>query len=198
MKHAFLVGIDEAGRGPLAGPVSVGVVVMPFNFKPALAKYSVKDSKKLSEKDREIWYKWLIKERRLNKINFATALVSHEVIDKRGIVYAVRLGIKRCLNRLELNPNKCEILLDGSLRAPAKFKNQKTIIKGDETEPIIALASIAAKVRRDRQMTRLAKEYPKYNFEVHKGYGTKAHYAALKKYGPSVIHRLSFLKGGVE
>lgn len=198
MKHVFLVGVDEAGRGPLAGPVAVGVVVMPISFRSVLKKYRVKDSKKLTENKREGWYKWLYKERRLGKINFATALVSHKIIDKKGIVYAVKLGIRKCLNRLNLRPLRCQILLDGSLKAPAKFKNQTTLIRGDETEPIIALASIAAKVRRDRHMTRLAKKYPKYNLEVHKGYGTKAHYVALKKYGPSVIHRLSFLRGVVD
>ncbi len=193
----WLVGIDEAGRGPLAGPVSVGVVVAPSAFKTVFKKYAVKDSKKLSEKDREQWYKWLNKERREGKLNFATALVSNQIIDKQGIVPAVRLGIKRCLARLNLEPEECEVLLDGSLKAPLIFKSQKTIIKGDETEPIIALASIAAKVRRDRYMCRLAAEYPKYQFEIHKGYGTKAHYAALKKHGLSTIHRLSFLKRGV-
>ncbi|MBP9856171.1 MAG: ribonuclease HII [Candidatus Pacebacteria bacterium] len=194
----WLVGIDEAGRGPLAGPVSVGVVVAPSAFKTAFKKYAVKDSKKLSEKDREQWYKWLNKERREGKLNFATALVSNQIIDKQGIVPAVRLGIKRCLTRLNLEPEECEVLLDGSLKAPLIFKQQKTIIKGDETEPIIALASIAAKVRRDRYMCRLAPKYPKYNFEIHKGYGTKAHYAALKKHGLSTIHRLSFLTKGVK
>lgn len=195
MKLKYLVGIDEAGRGPLAGPVSVGVVVAPIEFKTVFKKYAIKDSKKLSEKNRERWYKWLSKERRLGKVNFATALISHEVIDNKGIVYAVKLGIKRCLNRLNLRPSVCQVLLDGSLKAPLLFKNQTTIIRGDETVPIIALASIAAKVRRDRYMCRLAKKFPKYQFEIHKGYGTKAHYQALKKYGLSTVHRLSFLKG---
>lgn len=194
----WLVGIDEAGRGPLAGPVSVGVVVAPMTFKTVFKKYAVKDSKKLSEQDRERWYKWLVKERREDKLNFATALVSNQVIDKQGIVPAVRLGIKRCLNRLNLKPEECEVLLDGSLKAPLIFNQQKTIIKGDETEPIIALASIAAKVRRDRYMCRLAKKYPQYQFEIHKGYGTKGHYKALKKHGASLIHRLSFLTKGVK
>jgi ribonuclease HII len=193
MTVKYLVGVDEAGRGPLAGPVSVGVVVAPLQFKTVFKKYAVKDSKKLTENKREEWYRWLNKERRLGKINFATALISHEVIDKRGIVPAVKLGIKKCLKRLGLKPEECEVLLDGSLKAPNEFKKQQTIIKGDEREPVIALASIAAKVRRDRQMVRLAKIYPVYHFEIHKGYGTKAHYAALKKYGPSLIHRRTFL-----
>ena len=193
MTVKYLVGVDEAGRGPLAGPVSVGVVVAPLTFNMAFKKYAVKDSKKLSEKNREEWYRWLSKERRLGKINFATALISSDFIDKKGIVPAVKLGIKKCLKRLDLNPAECQVLLDGSLKAPAQFKNQQTIIKGDEREPIIALASIAAKVRRDKQMVKLAQIYPSYKFEIHKGYGTKAHYAALKKYGPSLIHRRTFL-----
>ncbi|MDO8183885.1 MAG: ribonuclease HII [bacterium] len=193
MTVKYLVGIDEAGRGPLAGPVSVGVVVAPIEFKTVFKRYAVKDSKKLTEINREKWYKWLNQERKLKKINFATALISHEVIDKRGIVPAVRLGIRRCLTRLSLKPAECQVLLDGSLKAPLIFTNQKTIIKGDERESIIALASIAAKVRRDRYMCHLAKKFPHYHFEVHKGYGTKAHYLALKKYGLSTVHRLSFL-----
>lgn len=178
----------------MAGPVSVGVVVMPLLFKPALSKYSVKDSKKLSEKNREQWYRWLSQERRLGQIDFATALVSEKFIDQKGIVPAVRLGIRRCLTRLNLESRTVKILLDGGLKAPRQFTNQQTIIRGDETEPIIALASIAAKVRRDRFMTRLAKQFPQYHFEIHKGYGTAAHYKSLKKYGPSTVHRLSFLK----
>lgn len=126
---------------------------------------------------------------------FATALVSEQIIDTKGIVPAVRLGIKNCLQRLKLEPGACEIRLDGSLKAPRKFVFQHTIIKGDETEPVIALASIAAKVRRDRQMTRLAKLYPLYDFEIHKGYGTAAHYRALAKHGPCFIHRQTFIKG---
>ncbi len=198
MKMTYLVGVDEAGRGPLAGPVAVGVVVMPFTLKKALTKHAVKDSKKLSAKERDKWYRFLHRERRLGKINFSTALVSHKIIDERGIVFAVRVGIKKCLSRLNLKPDSCQILLDGSLKAPVKFKNQKTIIRGDETEPIIALASIAAKVRRDRYMIRLAKEYPHYNFEVHKGYGTALHYRQIKKHGLCTIHRLSFLTKGVK
>jgi len=191
----YLVGVDEAGRGPLAGPVSVGVVVIPMTLKPALNRYGVKDSKGLSVGDRERWYQWILKERRAGKLNFVTALVSARTIDERGIVAAVERGINRCLARLDLSPDACRILLDGSLRAPAKFKKQKTIIRGDETEPIIALASVAAKVRRDRLMIRLARKWPGYGFEVHKGYGTKAHYAALRRQGPSLIHRRTFLKG---
>lgn len=189
----YLVGVDEAGRGPLAGPVSVGVVAVPLGLKTALAKYGVKDSKKLSARDREQWYKWLAKERRVRKITFVTALISSKVIDKKGIVPAVKMGIGRCFTRLKLPPRECAVLLDGSLLAPKIFKQQKTIIKGDETVPIIALASIAAKVRRDRLMVKLAKKYSGYGFEVHKGYGTAAHYRAIKKRGLSTLHRLSFL-----
>lgn len=193
MKVKYLVGVDEAGRGPLAGPVSVGVVVVPIEYQPALKQYGVKDSKKLAEQDRERWYNWLAVERRAGRLNFATALVSSRFIDRRGIVPAVKMGISRCLRRLNLKPADCELRLDGSLRAPRAYRRQQTIIKGDEHEPIIALASIAAKVRRDRYMCRIAKTLPVYQFEIHKGYGTSRHYAALKKFGPSFIHRRSFL-----
>lgn len=190
-----MVGVDEAGRGPLAGPVAVGVVAVPIKLKSAIGHYAVRDSKKLSPRDRDGWYRFLIKERRLGNLCFATALVSEKIIDSRGIVPAVRLGIKNCLQRLKLEPGICEVRLDGSLRAPRRFRCQQTIIKGDETEPIIALASIAAKVRRDRRMIKLAKLYPDYNFEIHKGYGTAAHYQKLQVHGPCLIHRRTFIKG---
>ena len=193
-KIAYLVGVDEAGRGPLAGPVAVGVVAVPIKLKSAIRRYAVRDSKKLSPRDRDQWYRFLNQERRAGNIYFATALVSEKIIDSRGIVPAVRLGIKNCLQRLKLEPGICEIRLDGSLKAPRRFRCQQTIIKGDETEPIIALASIAAKVRRDRRMIRLAELYPEYDFEIHKGYGTAAHYQKLKIHGPCFIHRRSFLK----
>lgn len=190
---AYLVGVDEAGRGPLAGPVSVGVVVVPIKLQPVLKRYAVRDSKKLSPRHRGEWYRFLWRERQVGNLQFATVLVSEKIVDRHGIVPAVKRGINRSLRRLNLEPLACSILLDGGLKAPKKFAYQQTIIRGDETEPIIALASIAAKVRRDRRMAKLAKLYPGYGFEIHKGYGTAAHYQAIKKLGPSAIHRRTFL-----
>ena len=192
----YLVGIDETGRGPLAGPVAVGVVVIMSRLSLDSDKSlgTLRDSKHLSPKKREQWFRWLRQKQESRQLKFAVSLVGEKIIDRIGIVQSINLAIKRCLKRLNLKPNQCHILLDGSLRAPQIYKNQKTIIRGDEIKPIIALASIIAKVTRDRKMIRLAKKFPNYNFEQHKGYGTKAHYRALNKHGLLPLHRRSFLK----
>lgn len=179
----YIVGIDEAGRGPLAGPVTVGAVAMPYG---KTAFRGIRDSKKLSPKRREAWFRFFKDNPR---IKYSVSSVSHSIIDKRGISYALRLAVSRCVEKLEFRPKM--ILLDGSLFAPERY-NQKTIIKGDEKIPIIAAASIVAKVTRDRKMIRLAKKYPKYSFHIHKGYGTLLHRRLLKKHGLSEIHRKSF------
>ncbi len=195
MARTHLIGIDEAGRGPLAGPIAVGA--FSVRSKDTLKKFKgVKDSKQLSELQREEWFKRIKEERNNGMIGFAVSFSSAEVIDTKGITHATRAALNRCLKRLEKHDfaaRKSRILLDGSLYAPSRYKDQKTIIDGDAKKPIIALASICAKVLRDRKMKRLAKKYPKYGFEIHKGYGTKAHYKAIKKHGLSEIHRKSFL-----
>lgn len=198
--NQIIVGVDEAGRGPLAGPVAVAAVSMSRSH---LAKFTrgvisqsalpLRDSKKLSAAARGLWFSALQKARHAGEIDFSVALVGEKIIDSRGIVYAVRLGVRRVLNRLKIGPSQSQILLDGSLRAPAKYRKQKTIIRGDNTVPIIMLSAIAAKVRRDRRMIGLAKRYPGYGLEIHKGYGTSDHYRALKRLGISPIHRRSFL-----
>ncbi len=192
----FLIGIDEAGRGPLAGPVSVGAVMIPIAECSAIFSSlpGIRDSKKLSEKKREELYASMLGLRREKKIAFAVGLVPHTLIDKEGIVKAIRRGIFSVLVKISADPLCSRILLDGSLHAPEQFVDQETIIRGDETEPIISLASIAAKVVRDRKMKELAALYPLYDFEVHKGYGTKGHYAALETHGMCPIHRRSYLK----
>jgi ribonuclease HII len=195
-KITFLIGIDEAGRGPLAGPISVGA--FSVRSKDILKIFKgVKDSKQLSEKQREEWFKVIKQHKKDGHIMYAVSFSSAGVIDEKGITHATKAALNRCLKRLEKKdfaPFKCRVLLDGSLYAPSRYADQKTIIDGDAKEPIIALASICAKVLRDRKMKRLAKKYPKYGFEIHKGYGTKAHYRAIRKHGPSDIHRRSFLK----
>jgi ribonuclease HII len=187
-----IVGIDEAGRGPLAGPVSVGAVKIGPRFNQKFFK-GIKDSKKLSAEDRKLWYDLAQQARRTMDLEFAVSLVSETVIDRHGIAYAIRLGIKRCLLKVGAKPED-QIFLDGGIKASGEFIHQKTIIKGDEKVPVIALASICAKVTRDRLMVKAGKTYPEYGFEVHKGYGTKVHRDALKKYGPKDIHRKSFLR----
>ena len=193
MVSRFLVGIDEAGRGPLAGPVSVGVVVVPAQFNFALIK-GVRDSKQMQELGREIWFEKLRVLEQEEKLRYIVVFSSARFIDTYGIVPAVRGAIARALRVLEVVPEQTEILLDGALRAPRRFMYQKTIIGGDESEPLIALASVAAKVKRDRLMRRHAMRYPEYGFDIHKGYGTKMHREALIQYGLCDIHRKSFCK----
>lgn len=188
----FILGIDEAGRGPLAGPVAVGVVSVPEGFDVAIEFPGVADSKKLSEKNREKIFGMLETRVAKGDARFVVELESAETIDKEGIVFAVRKAISRGVNALAPDASLVRIQLDGALRAPSEY-SQETIINGDELIPIISLASIAAKVTRDRLMHILAKEYPQYGFEKHKGYGTKMHYEMIQKYGPCVLHRKSFL-----
>jgi len=191
-KHIFVVGIDEAGRGPLAGPVAVGACRIRRG-KENLFK-GFRDSKKLSEKNREAWLFRMREWKKAGVIDYTVCFASARMIDREGIVPAVRSALARALAKLALDSGKTLVLLDGGLKAPIIFKNQKTIIRGDEKEPSIALASIAAKVSRDRLMKRLAKKYPKYAFEVHKGYGTLIHRTAIRAFGLSPEHRLSFCR----
>jgi len=189
-------GIDEAGRGPLAGPVAVAVFGVKAGFK--LKGFPKgRDSKKMSEAEREKWFTVFEEEKKKGNVFYEVTLVSANVIDAKGIVCAIQKGMEKCLKKLEkegIAGGNSRILLDGALRAPSRFFNQITIIKGDEKEPLIACASIIAKVTRDRHMKRLAKKYPEYLFEIHKGYGTLSHRQIIKKRGLSPIHRRSFLK----
>lgn len=184
--HKWHIGIDEAGRGPLAGPVSVGAVMVPNDFDFSIFK-NLKDSKKLSEAKREEFFEVIKK-----NIKFSVVMVSNKIIDKKGISYAIKFAIKTLLKKLHPNVKQTKIFLDGSLKAPEEFV-QETIIKGDEKIPVISLASIMAKVTRDRYMKKISKNYPLFDFHVHKGYGTKKHILAIKKHGPSDLHRKTFI-----
>ena len=189
----FLVGIDEAGRGPLAGPVSVGAVCVPADFDFSVLE-GAKDSKQMTEKAREIIFKKMQELKKSGAINFVVALSSAQTIDTKGIVPAIRTALDGAIGMLKVNPAECKVLLDGGLKAPVEYTNQETIIKGDAKEKVIALASIAAKVLRDRHMVKIAEKYPQFGFEIHKGYGTKKHSNAIKEFGLSEIHRRSFCK----
>lgn len=189
----FVVGIDEVGRGPLAGPVAICAFKMPVDFN-ARKFGKIKDSKKLTAENREVIFGMLTILKKEKKINYAVCYESARRIDTIGISKAIRNCLEKCLKNLKIKPHECIILLDGGLKAPAHFKNQKTIIKGDEKKRAIAFASIIAKVSRDALMCRLAKKYPLYSFEIHKGYGTKLHLKAIKKHGFSPFHRESFCK----
>ena len=157
-------------------------------------KGKVRDSKKLSATAREKIFQSLAEAQVRSEISFAVSFSRARMIDRKGISFAIRHALAQSLKKLGIRANETLVLLDGALRAPSQFTRQKTIIKGDEKEAVIALASIVAKVSRDRKMIVFSRKYPQYGFEKHKGYGTKAHYRALKKNGPSAIHRRSFLK----
>lgn len=187
----YLIGIDEAGRGPLAGPVSVGAVIVERDFDFARVA-GVRDSKQLTPESRDEWYAKLETLRHEGLLRFAVAFSSASMIDQQGIMSAIFLALGRALMQLNAQPHECEVRLDGSLKAPTAFVMQQTIIRGDQTEPMISLAAIAAKVERDRQMTRLARKYPAYRFERHKGYGTREHRALINKHGLSPLHRTTF------
>jgi len=193
----YIVGIDEVGRGPIAGPVTLGGVMITKEFYTDESNTffdSIKDSKKLSEKKREEWYELTEVQKKLDNISYSVASVSPSVIDKIGIVKSIARALNAVLKKLDADPQKTYILLDGGLYAPDSFIHQETIIKGDQKEAVIALASIVAKVTRDREMIINGSIFSHYGFEKHKGYGTKAHYEAIKNHGPCSIHRRSFLK----
>jgi ribonuclease HII len=193
MIHQWVIGIDEAGRGPLAGPVAVGICAVDKAFDFTSLR-DIRDSKTLSEKQREMWYKKLTA---LPHLRWAVGLTSATLIDRKGIQFAVRDALARGLTKVNVPITSC-VLLDGGLHAPTQYRTQQTIIHGDAIEPLISAAAILAKVTRDRLMVRLGKKYPEYGFAVHKGYGTAAHRKAIVEYGLSRIHRVSFCSRIIE
>ena len=200
-KFKYIIGIDEVGRGPIAGPVAVCALAICASClsnkkgKCTMVYFeNFKDSKKLSHKQRLEWLEKINIEKKKGNIIYKVSFASNKVIDSKGIVFAIKSCLEKSLEFLNKNPKESLVLLDGGLKAPVKYKNQKTIIKGDEKELAIALASIVAKVNRDGLMTKMAVKYPGYGLEKHKGYGTATHYKALKNKGISSIHRKSFLK----
>lgn len=178
-----ICGVDEAGRGPLAGPVCAAAVILPDHLEiPGLT-----DSKKLTDKKRRELFP-IIKEQ---AIAYGIGLASHEEIDEINILQATFLAMQRALEALSVRPELA--LIDGN-RAKDFGLPVKTVVKGDSLSANIAAASILAKVTRDDMMLEYAKEYPQYGFEIHKGYGTRAHYEALRANGASPIHRRTFLR----
>lgn len=230
-KYKYIIGIDEVGRGPLAGPVAVCSFTLPReNYKLLIENgerelgVKIKDSKKLSKKQRELWFGYLQISKQNGLCDYSVAFVSPQMIDKFGIVKCIQKALNKSLEKVtseemifvgssdllaensfsedgsstrppqKSSPASFFIFLDGGLKAPVEYINQETIIKGDELHPIISMASIMAKVSRDRVMTKYSREYIDYGFEKHSGYGTKFHYDAIKKYGVLPIHRKSYLK----
>ncbi|MEI6480451.1 MAG: ribonuclease HII [bacterium] len=193
IQNKIFVGIDEVGRGPLAGPVAVGAFVW-FGKRFPKELEGIKDSKKLSEKKREEWFAKIIQFKKEDKCNFKVEFKSAKYIDKYGISKAIRECLKSAISSFELDPKKVYVLLDGGLRAPEEFTQQETIIKGDTKESLISAAAIMAKVTRDRQMVKLSNKYPNYGFDIHKGYGTLFHRTSILKNGISKEHRRTFIK----
>lgn len=201
--YKIIAGVDEVGRGPLAGPVTAVAVTGSGNPKfeirnSKLLFSGLKDSKQLSPKKREEFYNFFTKEL---GINWAVASVTPKIIDRINIHQANKLAMKRAVLRLSrkmsgrtdstISPQADIVLIDGNISIDLPIK-QVSIIKGDEQIALIAIASIIAKVTRDRAMLRYHKKFPEYRFDLHKGYGTKLHFAMLRKHGASPIHRRSF------
>ena len=178
-----ICGVDEAGRGPLAGPVCAAAVILP----PHLRIPGLNDSKKLSDKRRRELFPVICEQALAYGIAFAT----EQEIDEINILQATFLAMERALAQLTIRPDL--VLIDGNRQKDFGLP-VKTVVKGDSLSANIAAASVLAKVTRDDFMVRQAEQFPEYGFEIHKGYGTKAHYAALEQYGPCPIHRKTFLK----
>lgn len=181
---APVCGVDEAGRGPLAGPVCAAAVILPTGLEID----GLNDSKKLTEKQRDALYDVVVKKALSYGIAFATV----EEIEERNILGATYLAMNRAISKLSIRPVLA--LIDGNRNAGITAAPSRCIVGGDGKCADIAAASILAKVTRDRYMLEMAQRYPQYGFDRHKGYGTKQHYTALREFGPSEIHRLSFLK----
>jgi ribonuclease HII len=243
MEKRYIVGIDEVGRGPVAGPVMVGAFIfLSPDFEKQIKEYStenklpLRDSKKLAKKQKEKWVKYFKQEKEKGNCDFAMSAVSASDIDKIGIVPSIQKALNNSLARVttqvieratqdipnfsaftlkgsdadknlehlasphifnssqEVSSASFHVYLDGGLKAPIEYVNQQTIIKGDELHPVISCASIVAKVTRDRLMDKYSLEYPEYGFENHAGYGTSAHYEAIKNNGLTPVHRKTFLK----
>ena len=181
--YKMICGVDEAGRGPLAGPVCAAAVILP----KGLVLPGLNDSKKLTDKKRRELFP-IIKEQ---AIAYGIGLASHEEIDEINILQATYLAMERAIAQLE---GKADFALIDGNRAKDFGLPVRTVVKGDSLSASIAAASVLAKVTRDDIMLEMAEKYPEYGFEVHKGYGTRKHYDALREFGPSPIHRMSFLK----
>jgi len=195
-----VIGVDEAGRAPLAGPVAVGCVSIPDGFDVRKEFPGVNDSKLLTPKKRAEIYALVLRRAERGDLRFCVRFSDHIYIDRFGITRAVRRsvwnGVRTLAPRINSEQAEVKIFLDGLLQAPRQYK-QETIIGGDRLVPLISLASIVAKVRRDKLMCRMAKLYPQYGFELHKGYGTRRHWDAINRFGLCDIHRRTYCSSAV-
>jgi len=196
-KLVWIIGIDEVGRGPLAGPVYVCACAMRgTDYKKMSASWraeGLNDSKKMTVKAREKWYKKAHELKQQGKVRFAIGKCTAKDIDTKGTAVAIKQCITEALAILALDPKKTRVELDGGLKAPIIYKNQGTYVKGDQKRKIISLASVIAKVSRDAYMVRLHKKYLQYGWGQNKGYGTATHRKAIKHYGTTIFHRKTFL-----
>ena len=181
--YKLIAGMDEAGRGPLAGPVCVAIAIMPLEKDKIIE--GINDSKKLSEKKREALFEKIIN----TAISYHIEFVDEKTNDNINILNATKLGMHKCINSIDVRPDM--VLID-AVKLDTDIPT-KSIIKGDALSYNIACASILAKVSRDRYILSLDEKYPMYNFKKHKGYGTKEHIENLKKYGPCPVHRKTFI-----
>jgi ribonuclease HII len=182
-----ICGIDEAGRGALAGPVVAAAVILPLNAPNQLAALAeVNDSKQLSAKKRESYYNTIL----LHAVTVGVGIVSEQVIDEQGIIFATKQAMETAVSQLAPTPDY--LLIDGRIKLPSLDIPQKSIIRGDSQSLSIAAASIIAKVSRDLIMIHYARQYSRYDFAQHKGYGTQAHRDAIAQHGPCPIHRHTF------
>lgn len=193
----WIVGIDEVGRGPLAGPVCICAFAMPqtaySRMKWVRDGVESTDSKLMTAAGREQWNAHLQSMKRAGLIRIGIARSTAAQIDEKGIAPCIRSCIKRVLAQLDLDPSDCVVLLDGGLRAPVIYKKQGTFIKGDRIHKIIGAASVVAKVARDQYMVRMDRTYPGYGWATNKGYGTTVHGQGIKRLGLTPLHRKSFL-----
>lgn len=180
--YKYIAGVDEVGRGPLAGPVVAAAVILPFAIKIS----GIKDSKALSDQDRRELYAEITQK----SLAYSIGIVDEDLVDHYNILRATKNAMHQAVMRLKVSPEY--ILVDGNFLIPHLKVPQKAIVKGDRKEISIAAASIIAKVTRDDMMLEYDKQYPEYGFKRHKGYGTTEHLAALDEHGPSPIHRRSF------
>lgn len=193
-KPLWVIGIDEVGRGPLAGPVTVCAIAVPYAIYTKGMWPGLTDSKKMTAQARTKWYREAARLERTRMIRFALSSRSAQTIDTKGIASCVRECIVSILKKLALPPEHCLVLLDGGLKAPAQYIHQQTIIRGDSKEPVISYASVIAKVHRDLYMTRAHRKNPEYGWDANKGYGTSDHRNTLIKQGITALHRTSFLR----
>lgn len=194
-KIKYIIGIDEVGRGPLAGPVTVCAFAILENDLGLLEAVGAKDSKVLSEQKRDLVAHKLIELSKGGRCVYRIASTASQIIDQKGLTKAIQMALDATLKKLKIHPEHADVYLDGGLRAPQKFFRQHTIIKGDGKIPVISCASVLAKVYRDALMNDYDLKFPEYGFYTNKGYGTPEHYRAIKKHGMIPIHRRLFLKG---